>query len=839
MARSLIWRSALAGIVVALAPSSSLAQQQVDTAQYAARNVVRLALFDYRLPDEQSEEDIELVWRLLGIAERLAPNDKEIARLRLEAAYATGNADATFEQTMRMLKLEPDDEVSMLRLITARITKSQTAEERIKIYEGLIGDKGREAGLSPAVRSRLALDAALLMREQGNLDAFVRLLEKSISLDSTHKEAAALAHAFYAERVNDVFGRLDLLSNLLYADPVDPNIHDAIMREFANHGAWAGAQRFFENEVRIGQAAGRQPDETLSVIGMIIAWQRYGAESLVSQMNMQLQSQRDRAQQNLRLLLREQQPITGQPHPDDIRLAIHQDAVRVIAAHAIDDQATVDAALADLARAAQLQVQALREPRQEGQELPPSQVQFAIASILDRLTSIRLWTGRQLDLVNDDLGTLERQLEEQGDAAPIARSTLDTYRGWLALRTGDPTHAIEILEPLEQGRPFVQLGLALARYDAGLEQEAIDALARIARENPVSPIGAWARTRYESITGQTFELSDTVAELEAWAKRVPTWLDRMAIESEKFISFEIQPVSITLGAMERSGLRVRIHNASPIPLGFGPGRPISSRIMLVPRTDIGVENIAGGFEPEIVDVQRKLRLMPLETFETVIWPDPGGPGYFLELALSLTSRTRWRAVLGFTITPNGIYQAGPMGQTDETNSMILRMQLAETDHAIEELARRIRDDDEAVLPRLIAAARTRVQELAMSGLPADQVTVALGGVVQSVADRYPTCSPTTRLMIAALLQPERFFAPMAPIDARIRADEDLTIRKLAIFTRVFDPADPMLEAALNDADPELSRMATIVKHRLEDRRPSYSQMSARGRGPQAPVPQGR
>jgi hypothetical protein len=62
---------------------------------------------------------------------------------------------------------------------------------------------------------------------------------------------------------------------------------------------------------------------------------------------------------------------------------------------------------------------------------------------------------------------------------------------------------------------------------------------------------------------------------------------------------------------------------------------------------------------------------------------------------------------------------------------------------------------------------------------------------------------------------------------------------LAIFTRVFDPADPMLEAALNDADPELSRMATIVKHRLEDRRPSYSQMSARGRGPQAPVPQGR
>jgi hypothetical protein len=94
-------------------------------------------------------------------------------------------------------------------------------------------------------------------------------------------------------------------------------------------------------------------------------------------------------------------------------------------------------------------------------------------------------------------------------------------------------------------------------------------------------------------------------------------------------------------------------------------------------------------------------------------------------------------------------------------------------------------------------------------------------------------------MIAAALQTERFFAPMAPVDAVIRADEDLTIRKLTLFTRVFDPADPMLADALNATDDELSRIATIVQRRLESKRPTYSQMSARGRGAQAPVPQGR
>jgi len=807
----------------------------LDPAEFTARTITRQTLFDLRLSPEQTPQDMELVWYMLGMAERHAPKDEAIARLRLEAAFAMGDQEAVLEQTRRILLLDPDDEIAKLRLISNQIARRQTAEERLAIYEGLVGETGvKQAGLSPALRSRLALDAALLRQEQGDLDGFVRMLDTAIGLDATNKEAAALALAFYESSVDDPIGRLDLLANLLYADPVDPNVHDAIARDLAAGGAWAGAERFLGNEIAIGAAAGRPPDETIATNRLVLHWQRNGAESLLESLNQMLNVQRDYAERNIRMLMREQQPTDDQPRQDDVRLPAYQDYVRVLAAHASGDVRTLDAAMADYTRSAQAQVTSLRDPEVVGEDVSPEQIAALVAQILDQLTRVRLWTGRGLDDVEADLKALDEERAASG--LEDESVTILAYRGWLALRRGDPAGALELFESCGEGFAFVEMGEALAQIEMGMEAEGVAGLSVLARTFPLSPLGAWSRTRVEAITGEPLVLSPHTERLVAWSRAIPLWLDRMALEPGRFITFQIENVEPTLQALERSAVRLRIRNTSRIPLAFGPSRPISSRIMLVARTDVGVENIGGGFEPEVFDIQRKLRINPLETVEVEIWPDPGETGFFLELVTSRTSRTRWRAVQGYTVTPDGIFQTGPMGLSDETNDVSVRLPLPETDHQAEELARRIREDDEATLCNLIGAVRVKIQEFVGLGAPMDQVADVLAPVLQAIVDRYPTCSPQTRLMMASCLQTEHFFPPIAPFEALVEADEDRDVRMMALFNRVTDPSDPLLEASLGD--PDLARVAALVKQRLEDNRPMIAKMRARGRQP-VQRPQGR
>ena len=825
-------RAAVSVGALALAAAPSWAQPAVSVDELAARAITRLTIFDLRLSDEATTADNELAWIMLGLPEKLAPQDEQYARLRLEAAFVADEPDALFEETRRILDLDPDDEVSLLRLLTTRITRAQTAEQRLPMYDRLLGQQGIDAGLSPAIRSRLALDAALLLREQGNLDGFAERLEDAVTLDSTNKEAAHLSLNFYAESVNDPIGRLDLLANLLYADPVDPNIHDSLMRELAGAGAFRAARRFHANEVAILTNAGRQPDEALTTAGLVINWHAAGPQAMVDALNHQLQVQRDAARRNLELLRRKGDELDEATRPDEIRLPAFLDVARLIGADAIGDRATVEAAMTDLARTAQEQADMLHDPEQTGGQFTQEQIDAVIIQMLSRITMARLWTGAQVDAAEQGIENLEK-------SGLIDETTINVYRGWLAYRRGDPAAATALLEPLAATSAFADVGLALTRIDSGEEDRGIQTLAGVAREQVLTLLGAWARDRYQALTGEPLTLSPDSDRFEAWARGVPTWLDRMAIDPGEFFTLEVEPVDPSLGALDRQMLRIRIRNVSPIPLAFGPGRPISSRIMVVPRMDVGLESVLPAVRPEFFDISRRLRIMPRETVETVIWPAPGRTGYFIDLALGSTLRARWRVVQGYALNSQGFYQAGPMSLAAETRQITLRLPLAETDHAIGELARRIRVDEEASLPPLIAALRSRIHEAIITGGEDPSPAIA------AIAERYPACSPRTRLLIGAMIQTSYFMSAfgvdtlnqaMGALEAQILADEDTDVRMLAIFSRVVDPASPVLADALQSPDPEIARVAALVKQRLEAERPTYSMLRPARR--QAP-PQGR
>lgn len=112
------------------------------------------------------------------------------------AAFGTGDPGLLAKATARVVLLDPSDTVAQ-RLITARIAARQTAEERLEVYERMLGPRG--ASIDPTVRSRLALDAALIERERGELDRFLRYLTLATDLDRTNKEAHHLATSYFAE----------------------------------------------------------------------------------------------------------------------------------------------------------------------------------------------------------------------------------------------------------------------------------------------------------------------------------------------------------------------------------------------------------------------------------------------------------------------------------------------------------------------------------------------------------------------------------------------------------------------------------------------------------------
>src|SRR5690606_18251836 len=266
--------SAARGIVLAAAAllaAAGAAGAQAPLEDYVARSLARTTLLDLRMQAKADADDYEIAALLFAEARRWKPGDEILLRKEIEARWSTGDEQSALDLTRDLLKLDLrdgtlDDEVSMLRILSADISKIQTVEERLEQYHALL----RRTALPATIRSRLALDAALLLREQGDVEGFASMLARSTALDSTYKEAAALAATFYASHSDDPVGRLESLLNVLLADPIDLNIHLSISRALSSHGAYDAALAFHRAALALASAGGQKPPDNLRLEMLIL-----------------------------------------------------------------------------------------------------------------------------------------------------------------------------------------------------------------------------------------------------------------------------------------------------------------------------------------------------------------------------------------------------------------------------------------------------------------------------------------------------------------------------------------------------------------------------------------
>lgn len=797
---------------------------------YAAFGLSRVALLDLRMQANPTPEDYRVAMLALDLARTYAPEEPILLRRQIEAAWSAGMDARAVELTRALIRLDPADEVALLRVIATGIERIQTVEERLSAYERLLGAQS----VSPAVRSRLALDAAMLARETRDERRFVDLLATAAQLDSTNKEAAALALAYYDQSVGGPVGRVEMLANLLLADPVDPQVHGRLSDHLARGGAFEQALRFHDHEQHLLAAGGRAPGVPAALHRIQLRWLAHGPQGLADELELPLLQERARLTQILRMMQERGEETQGMQQPSDILPAPDAAMLRMLLADAAGDPTAASRASEDLRGSTAERLRQMLLATQ-GDRAEARKVALLATQVRAETALAMVLAGVQTELVRADIRqaneAMDRAIADETMLGEIDVEVLTPAREQLNLAVAllDTLDAIgtpeadERLADLkrrmeERTAPMAALAYAHALIAHGRTLDAQPLLRGIVREDPASTWGAWAHQELLDLGfGSPYPDSSAIA---AAAAAIPDWLDRMVEKPENFMAMSVHALEPSEHVTDITRLRLTLRNNSPIPLAVGPSAPISSRLLLSPVLDADLDRLTPVAIPEVSSVDTRLRLMPRERLEIDVWAGAGLAGWFLEAAGQRTTRTRWRVLQGFIYTRNASYRPGPMCLSAETG-LIVRRPLPEMNFDGDRVVTRLLADDPAVLPTLCTAIKSA---LIGPGTPAKGRDPApFERVMRAAGQRLSESTELEQVVMLVALPNTRLAQAMAPFD-RIALENAAGPVGLgaALLTRADDPEHPAFARAAQSEDPRLQELAALLQGRLRDGKRSYA-----------------
>lgn len=835
-----------------------------DVRRHTAGALARLAVLDLRVIAEPGAGDFAIADELLRLAQSLSPGDVDILRRRAEAAWSAGDSVSVMEATQRIVELDPRDTVAQLRLISGRLSSLQSVEARLKALSGFLSERG--AKLDPSIRSRLALDAALLHRERGESQEFLDRLKLATTLDSTNKEAALLALQYFVQRggaERDRVGHLELMVNLLLADPLDPKAHLLIRDELARGGAYEQARRFHTIAQGILRAAGDAEDPNLVAQGLVLVWYAQGPDGPLQELAQQLAIERDRV---IRMSRRGSEELSAQ-RPEDVRLSPQFEQLRAVLllSKGAAEATALEACLADMAATADARIQNLRSSTNRPAEMTDAQVEELVNGIRVELAAFQALCGVRVDEAQKTLSEVAALLPEGDDRRLRSEA-------WAMLAGGDAPRALELSRQIAEPLLWDRLCEGRALELMGRNDDAMNAYDAARILEPLATLGAWAWTRSSALRGSSSAQDRGSTELAAVAMGVPAWVDSMIQSPRRFQLVKVETDAVAAGPLDRVLMTLTLRNLSPIPLSLGTGRPINTRLFLMPSIELGSRSVQSVSSGEVVEMDQRLRLMPQESVSLRVWPEMGLAGHLIERGLGEPSRLRWRVLQGFEIKSDSRREAGP-GSLEAMSGTLARESLPEARLSGTELAARLANTraTEGEIAALIAAARVLVSNVAAaepatdgtgagaastnaatpagaqgaanlfaptpstpaSGFgaeapeeahsfatrgPAPTPNAEATAIIETIMAAYPSWSPTLRQLAIATLPPAGQ-VPELPklkdLDAQMVADTDSACRIVAIVSRVVAKDDAALTAAIGDADPRIARVAALHAGRLD------------------------
>jgi hypothetical protein len=343
--------------------------------------------------------------------------------------------------------------------------------------------------------------------------------------------------------------------------------------------------------------------------------------------------------------------------------------------------------------------------------------------------------------------------------------------------------------------------------------------------DPLGAGGAWARSKLESMGVK--DDAAQVAALERAVEGTPLWVDDMIASPWKYLDLRLSLAKPEAESWEDVPVRITLQNLAPVPLALGSDRPLNSRVLLVPTMDVRAAALTAFMRPEVVDIDRRLRLMPRETVTVEVDPDLGQTGWVMEALAGRATRVRWRGIQGFQIAPGGGYVPGVMCVSGETESAT-RRPVTEANLTPAQLAERIAGASSAELPRLSALVRWMVFDPLMFPPPEEMKNALpdLEPAGRALAARYAGLPPVERACVAALVPHARLSPAMAPLDEAMKGEQHPLPLSIILVTRVVDPGDAALARAAGSPDESLRGIAARVAERLGGKDRLYCRMTA-------------
>lgn len=813
---------------------------KVKPSEFAARNIARVVFADLGLQNPPLPRDHKIALAMIGLVQKYWDTEQTL-RWRLGAAVAAQDDATAIAMCKEILRRDPSDTVIQYRLISLLVDDAKTADSRLARLTRFLGPDG--ASLDPTVRSRLSMDAGALCQQLGDEAGFVAHLKEATALDITNRDAAAAAAAYFAERVDDPIGRLELLGNLLIAEPTDPETQMAISRELVAIGAFEEASRFQANVENLLEHERVPVPPMLARERLFTRWGTEGPQSVVNEINKQVEGYRQQTARRIEQLEEQLLSTQGIPKPEEVRLEILMERVRLIAAVAAHDQETTRKSVSDFRATAVTRIKELSDPRTRPEDVDEGKAKDLIVLMKLGVLEAMSWANVYAPPPPPPADT-----KEQGKGsppAPVAPATatppaetfdnalaeveklavdesidagnLDyiTARGWAMIRAGKIDEAIPMLESVGDQRVGAQLGLGEAYRLKGDKEKAIEAYRLIWRGVPQSLEATFAYTILRELLGRKDVDQELVRRARVFAGSVPSWIDSISEGGQTLMSLEVDAQPRQARGLEPSSVKIRLRNLAPVALGLGTDRTLNSQMLVGSSMEVGMSSVRAYLTPEVTSVGKRFRLKPNESIETEYWPDAGSAGWVVEECCGKSVRQRWRVVQGYIQAEDGTISTGPLCLSRESGSQV-RLPVAEALLSNAELASRLESAGEEDLPGVLAMIRARMlnPQTDATGITTTVPDAEVAAFAAAAVKRYPSLGVPGRLMFAAVLPQGGLFAAFKAFDELLLQESDPDVRMVVLITRITDAASPFLAACESAPDARVSELARLMKERI-------------------------
>ena len=615
--------------------------------QTVADLIARLALQRIRQVEDPKADDYRVTALALAAARRLLPDDPELIRQQIEAWEGCGDTARINAATVDLVKLDPKDTVAWLRLLTSRMMGLQDADQRLAAYDKLT----KLDSIDRSVRSRLALDAALLARENGQQRDFLNSLTFATTLDPSNKEAAALYATVFLDLTTDPRERLDISLNLLLADPFDPEVMRNVAFELRGRGAFEAAFRFLKLartlaggdmpttsmfDYQLGSLDAQGPDVTLVELQRMIDVQQLSE-------TMRWENQKKRGKDP------GAKPV--------VRLPTILERIRLLVRVAQSDDASAATSMDSIEYTVNEDIESIKAKaneeassgKAEENVTPENRPGAKIRQLMAERLWMRIFAGISIDKAEADLAILDKP-GENGEP-PMDEKALQRFAGWIFAVKGNLAEAKKLLEPLADSDQWALWALALVAQKEGDSKKALAIYEQLGRESNATGLGSAARIRWQRIKGEPLPESAGAKELNRQAMAFAPWLEGMIEDPHSYLSLDIKNDRSMYGALDRECATLTLRSGARIPLALGPNRPISPRMLISPKLIARGADLSSKLYPEVIMMSRRLRLTPGESVSARVIIPRMDLGIKMDYLVNSPLSLRIGVIQGFVLLP--------------------------------------------------------------------------------------------------------------------------------------------------------------------------------------------